>query len=133
MGGRILLIEDEPAIAESVAYALRGAGFEVDAVGDGDKALDASRAGLYDLMILDLLLPGTPGLSVCRTVRSESPDWDDLDYVLRQAERIQPRPIKVALLRAETLATRAALETQQQTSTKPLGQVRCGSATFAST
>src|SRR3954451_15964162 len=72
MSGRILLVEDEPAIAESVAYALRGAGFEVDTVGDGDRALDASRTGVHHLMILDRLLPGRPGLDVCGTVRSES-------------------------------------------------------------
>ena len=43
MSGRILVVEDEPAIAEAVAYALRDAGYEVDAVGDGDDALEASR------------------------------------------------------------------------------------------
>src|SRR3954447_827366 len=85
MGSRILLVEDEPAIAESVAYALQGAGFEVDAVGDGDEALDASRAGLYDLMVLDLLLPGMPGLDVCRTVRSES-DLPILMLTAREGE-----------------------------------------------
>ena len=72
MKGRILLVEDESAIAEAVAYALRDAGFEVDAVGDGDAALESSRRGSYELMILDLLLPGLPGLEVCRTAFSSS-------------------------------------------------------------
>ena len=71
MGSRILLVEDEPAIAEAVAYALQDAGFEVDAVGDGGDALEASRRRDYDLMILDLLLPGMSGLNVCRTVRAD--------------------------------------------------------------
>jgi two-component system response regulator RegX3 len=85
MKGRILLVEDESAIAEAVAYALRDAGFEVDAVGDGDAALEASRRGSYELMILDLLLPGLPGLEVCRTVRAES-DLPILMLTAREGE-----------------------------------------------
>src|SRR5207302_170509 len=65
MSSRILLIEDEPAIADAVAYALQDAGFEVDAIGDGTEALEASRQRDYDLMILDLVLPGMSGLQVC--------------------------------------------------------------------
>jgi two-component system response regulator RegX3 len=85
MKGRILLVEDESAIAEAVAYALRDAGFEVDAVGDGDAALESSRRGSYELMILDLLLPGLPGLEVCRTVRAES-DLPILMLTAREGE-----------------------------------------------
>ena len=85
MKGRILLVEDESAIAEAVAYALRDAGFEVDAVGDGDAALESSRRGSYELMILDLLLPGMPGLDVCRTVRAES-DLPILMLTAREGE-----------------------------------------------
>jgi two-component system response regulator RegX3 len=81
MSGRILVVEDEPAIAEAVSYALRDAGYDVDAVGDGGDALDAARDRPYDLMILDLLLPGLPGLDVCRAVRAES----DLPIVMLTA------------------------------------------------
>ena len=85
MSSRILLIEDEPAIADAVAYALQDAGFEVDAIGDGTEALEASRQRDYDLMILDLVLPGMSGLQVCRTVRSES-DLPILMLTGREAE-----------------------------------------------
>jgi two-component system response regulator RegX3 len=81
MTGRILVVEDEPTIAEAVSYALREAGYEVDAVGDGGEALEAARARGYDLMILDLLLPGLPGLDVARTLRAES----DLPIVMLTA------------------------------------------------
>ena len=86
---RILVVEDEPAIAEAVTYALEEAGYVVDAVDDGDLALDAARKHAYDLMILDLMLPGTPGLDVCRLLRAES----DLPIVIltaadSEAERI---------------------------------------------
>jgi len=69
---RILVVEDEAAIAEAIAYALRGAGYQVDWVDDGDRAIDTARRHRYDLMILDLLLPGATGIEVCRTLRGES-------------------------------------------------------------
>jgi len=72
MSERILVVEDEPAIAESVAYALTAAGYEVDTVGSGEDALSSTQERPYDLMILDLLLPGLSGLDVCREVRTTS-------------------------------------------------------------
>jgi two-component system response regulator RegX3 len=81
MSTRILVVEDEPAIAEAVSYALADAGFDVDAVGDGTEALDKARRRRYDLMILDLLLPGLHGTEVCRTLRAES----DLPIVMLTA------------------------------------------------
>jgi two-component system, OmpR family, alkaline phosphatase synthesis response regulator PhoP len=81
VGGRILVVEDETPIAEAVGYALRGAGYEVDVVGDGNEALAATRERPFDLMVLDLMLPGLSGLDVCRAVRSES----DLPIVMLTA------------------------------------------------
>ncbi|HEY2372079.1 MAG TPA: response regulator transcription factor [Gaiellaceae bacterium] len=78
---RILLVEDEPAIAEAVTYALRNAGYDVDHTENGTEALAAARDEHYDLMVLDLLLPGLPGLDVCRTLRAES----DLPIVMLTA------------------------------------------------
>jgi DNA-binding response OmpR family regulator len=72
MGERILLVEDEPAIAEAVEYALEAEGFDVDALADGEAALEAAREQSYDLLVLDLMLPGVSGLEICRRVRSES-------------------------------------------------------------
>ena len=68
----ILIAEDEPAILDAVSYTLRGEGFDVDAVEDGEAALEAARGRAYDLMILDLMLPKLSGTEVCRRVRSES-------------------------------------------------------------
>src|SRR6266498_68784 len=64
MSSRILIVEDEPAISEAVAYALRAAGYEVDEVDDGQIAVSAARDRPYDLMVLDLLLPGLAGLEI---------------------------------------------------------------------
>lgn len=73
MASRILVVEDEEAIADSLAFSLRSEGFVVDAVADGETALDAARQHAYDVMILDLMLPGISGVEVCRRVRAESP------------------------------------------------------------
>jgi two-component system response regulator RegX3 len=81
MTQRILVVEDEPTISEAVSYALRDAGYDVEAVGDGGDALAAARQSRYDLMILDLLLPGVPGLEVARELRAES----DLPIVMLTA------------------------------------------------
>ncbi|MHC4845822.1 MAG: response regulator, partial [Planctomycetota bacterium] len=68
---KILVVEDEPDIRELLEHALGREGFDVNAVGDGSEALAAARRDLPDLMLLDLMLPGTDGLSVCRQVRDD--------------------------------------------------------------
>jgi DNA-binding response OmpR family regulator len=68
---RVLVVEDEPTIAEAVAARLRANGFLVDVAGDGPAAVTAARACRPDLVILDVLLPGFDGLEVCRRVQAE--------------------------------------------------------------
>lgn len=72
MAQKILLIEDETAIADSVEYSLENEGFEVMTAADGVAGLTAARTAFPDLIILDLMLPRLSGLDVCRTVRKES-------------------------------------------------------------
>src|SRR3990172_9237226 len=72
MGKKILLIEDETAIADSVGYSLENEGFEVVTAEDGVVGLSAARGSSPDLIILDLMLPRLSGLDVCRTIRRES-------------------------------------------------------------
>ena len=86
MTQRILVVEDEPAISDAVSYALREAGYHVDAVGDGDSALEQARSNEYDLMVLDLLLPGTPGLEVCSVLRAEQCDLPIVVLTARDGE-----------------------------------------------
>ncbi|HEX7159947.1 MAG TPA: response regulator transcription factor [Trebonia sp.] len=71
MTERILIAEDDPVIADSVAYSLRACGYHVDAVASGEAAMDFAPA-TYDLLILDLMLPGVSGVEVCRRVRERS-------------------------------------------------------------
>jgi two-component system, OmpR family, response regulator RegX3 len=69
---RILVVDDEPAIVDAVTYALRASGFEVDTFGDGESALEAARSDSYDVLVLDVRLPGLSGIEICRRLRGES-------------------------------------------------------------
>jgi DNA-binding response OmpR family regulator len=66
---RILVVDDDPGIVDVVSYALRGDGFEVDSVESGEDALTAADEHEYDLVVLDLMLPGLSGMEVCRRLR----------------------------------------------------------------
>jgi DNA-binding response OmpR family regulator len=66
---RVLLVEDEPKISAYVKRGLEESGYAVDAVFNGRDALDWCAATAYDLVILDILLPGLDGLTVCRQLR----------------------------------------------------------------
>lgn len=68
---RILVIEDEAKVASFIRRALEEESYAVDACGDGAHGLDLARAGCYDLIILDLMLPGMPGLEVLKALRKE--------------------------------------------------------------
>jgi two-component system response regulator RegX3 len=81
-GARILLADDEPDLLEPVAYALRRHGFDVTTVPDGEGALREARGGGYDLLICDVLMPGTLGTDVTRILRAEG----DLPIILLTAK-----------------------------------------------
>lgn len=72
MSKRILIIDDEPMIVESVSYNLKQEGFEVVSATDGEAGLKLAETGDFDLILLDLMLPGVNGLEVCRTLRKQS-------------------------------------------------------------
>ena len=70
MGRRILIVEDSREIADLVAMHLRDAGHEAVVERGGDAGLRSALSGRFDLIILDLMLPGVNGLDICREVRS---------------------------------------------------------------
>ena len=69
---RILLVEDDPTIREMTQLALQRDGFDVDTADDGATGLSAFRSQPPDLVLLDVMLPGVDGVSVCRTIREGS-------------------------------------------------------------
>src|SRR6476469_1238134 len=71
---RVLLVEDEARMAAAVVRGLTAEGFVVDHVADGQAGLEAARFGAYDVVVLDIMLPGMSGYSVVRTLREEE-NW----------------------------------------------------------
>jgi DNA-binding response OmpR family regulator len=138
VSARLLLADDESDIVEPVRYALEREGFEVDAVGEGEKALAAARTGAYDLLILDVMMPKLSGFDVCRTLRAES----DLPIILLTARDAEvdrvlglelgaddyvPKPFSTAELisRVRALLRRRELDREQgRASIKDVGGLR---------
>ena len=70
---RVFIVEDDDAMRDMVGYALADEGMEVEAVADGESALDVfSSSGPFDLVILDVMLPGIDGVTVCKELTSVS-------------------------------------------------------------
>jgi len=71
MKKRILLAEDEPNIVESLRFLLERAGFDLSVENNGHKALTAALDGSFDLLILDVMLPGIDGYEILRQLRAD--------------------------------------------------------------
>lgn len=72
MSKKILIVEDEKEIAELIAYSLKKEKYDVSIALDGEAALKNLRETVYDLVILDLMLPGIQGLEICKIIRNNS-------------------------------------------------------------
>ncbi len=72
MSTHILLVEDEASIAQPLEYLLQAEGFTVSTIGNGTEAIENFAEVAADLVLLDLMLPGTPGTEVCRQIRAQS-------------------------------------------------------------
>lgn len=68
----ILLVDDEQGILDAVGYTLRQEGFDVVTATDGETALQLARARPFDVVVLDVMMPGMSGMDVCRILRAES-------------------------------------------------------------
>lgn len=72
MAKRILLVDDEPLILKGLKYSLEQDGYEIDSAMDGEEALEKIFSQYYDLILLDVMLPGVDGVEICQRVREES-------------------------------------------------------------
>jgi two-component system response regulator MtrA len=72
MNAKILVVDDDTALAEMIGIVLRAEGFDISFCADGAEALDAFHAFAPDLVLLDLMLPGMDGIEVCSRIREES-------------------------------------------------------------
>ena len=72
MAKKVLIVDDEKDIVELITYNLRKEGFVADSAPDGETALAKIKKGNYDLVILDLMLPGLQGIEFCRIIRNDA-------------------------------------------------------------
>jgi DNA-binding response OmpR family regulator len=84
--GRILVVDDEPQIRRVMRAILIPEGFDVDSTKSGDEALDHLRSGKYDLVLLDIDMPGMTGFETCRAIHAVS-DMPIIMLTARSAEK----------------------------------------------
>src|SRR6266545_4340936 len=94
---RVLVVEDEADLADAVARGLRRDGYAVDVAYDGDEALDKVEVNAYDVVCLDLNLPGTDGIEVCRRLRATRDGHASVPRVLMLTARDTPTDRVVGL------------------------------------
>jgi two-component system response regulator RegX3 len=86
LSGRILVVDDDPGIVDVVSFALRSDGFDVETAGDGERGLELAQRQLYDVMVLDLMLPRLSGTEVCRRLRASGNPVPIVMLTARDAE-----------------------------------------------
>jgi DNA-binding response OmpR family regulator len=120
---RVLVVEDEVALAEAIARGLTAEGFDVDIVHDGLDGLWRAREGGYGAIVLDLLLPGMNGYKVCATLRDENVwtpilmltakdgEYDEAEALDTGADDFLSKPFSFVVLvaRLRALARRGAV------------------------
>ena len=72
MSRKVLVVDDEKLIVKGIRFSLEQDGMEVDCAYDGEEAVEKAKDKKYDIILLDLMLPGEDGLSICRRLRSQS-------------------------------------------------------------
>jgi len=113
---RVLVVEDEVHLADAITEGLESEGFDVDAVHDGLDGLWRAREGSYDVIVLDVLLPGMNGYRVCNTLRQEGiwtpililtakdGEWDEAEALDTGADDFLSKPFSFVVLLARIRA-----------------------------
>ncbi|HEJ1202792.1 TPA: response regulator transcription factor [Pseudomonas aeruginosa] len=120
---RLLAIEDDPTLGAHLFQHLNGSGFEVTWCRDGEEGLAAARSGTYDLILMDIMLPGRDGLDILRQLRREQAlpvilmsalgaEQDRIAGFSQGADDYLPKPFSLAELRVriDAILRRIALE-----------------------
>jgi DNA-binding response OmpR family regulator len=83
---RVLVVDDDRGIVDILSYVLESEGFEVEARFDGESALEAANAQLFDVIVLDVMLPDLSGTEICRKLRAEDVNVPILMLTAKDAE-----------------------------------------------
>jgi len=132
---RILVVEDEAAIRDGLTDVLVYHGYEVDAVGDGRVGLQKALSGQYDLLLLDVMLPGRDGFAICDEVRkgdreqpiimltAKTSDEDIVNGLSLGADDYIAKPFSIAqlVLRVKAVLRRSRLGAEQAASITLVG------------
>jgi DNA-binding response OmpR family regulator len=134
MPERILVVDDEISLQETLSYNLKRQGYEVETVGDGPGALEAARRIKPDLLILDIMLPGMDGIEVCRILRQEmstpvlmlTARDDEIDRIVglevgADDYLTKPFSMRELLARVKALLRRVRLMREEMSTTTPAG------------
>ena len=112
---KVLVVEDEQTLVDTLEYSLRRQGYEVYTATDGRAALEAAALHVPDLVVLDVMLPGLDGFEVCRILRQ---DTRAPILMLRSSARTPRRPSTGRRVRATSRRCRRSSR-QEPTSTPP--------------
>ncbi|MBM3792237.1 MAG: response regulator transcription factor [Acidobacteria bacterium] len=138
MNERILLIEDEPGLTLTLSDRLRSEGYQVETAADGEEGFHAAVEGDFDLIVLDVMLPGRSGVDVCRDLRQQGIGTPVLMLTARDqlldrvlglkigADDYVTKPFEMMelLARIEALLRRAAASPSVQPAVYQFGEVR---------
>jgi DNA-binding response OmpR family regulator len=137
MERRVLVVEDERTIAESVAARLRAEGFAVEIAGTGPAGVETARRTRPDLVVLDIMLPGFDGLEVCRRIQADRPvpvlmltarddETDLLVGLAVGADDYLTKPFSLRELAARVHALLRRVDRAHQAAAEQLPQIRVG-------
>ena len=145
---KILVVDDEKLLVKGIKFNLENEGYQVDACYDGATAVEMARTGAYDLLILDLMMPGLDGLSACQQIRmfstvpiiiltAKGDDSDKLlgfesgadDYILKPFNILELKARVRALLRRSSI-TAAQADQAAQTDREEPGKLTRGAITL---
>lgn len=140
MHSKILVIDDEPDVVDIIAINLKSAGFEVISAYDGAVGLEMAKTHVPALIILDLMLPGMPGLEVCKILKKE-PGTSHVPIIMltaksEEVDRIvglelgaddyvaKPFSARELVLRVQSILRRGSVPEQQSNETMTVGEIK---------
>ena len=108
---KVLVVDDEKAIVKGIAFSIQNDGNEVDCAYDGEEALEMIKAGDYDIILLDVMLPKMDGFEVCRQVRefskvpiimltAKNDDTDKISGLTNGADDYVTKPFNIMEIKA---------------------------------
>ncbi|MBQ8095120.1 MAG: response regulator transcription factor [Clostridia bacterium] len=138
MARRILIVDDEPLITKGLKFNMESDGYQTDTCGDGETALRLVRRNHYDMILLDVMLPGISGIEVCQRIRETSDipiimitaKGDDMDKILGLeygADDYMTKPFNILEVKArvKNLFRRSGAQSAETEDKNNVNQIRC--------